>query len=72
MASALLLCSVAALVLTLAALTSRTLLVGKTGLEQAKQAIRAYKEGKISTMTPELWRAKKIVDSTVHPGSSLR
>lgn len=45
----------------------RTLLVGKTGLEQAKQAIRAYKEGKISTMTPELWRAKKIVDSTVHP-----
>ena len=47
-----------------------TLLVGKTGLEQAKQAIRAYKEGKIPSMTPELWKAKKIVDSTIHPGLS--
>ncbi|KUI64563.1 putative mitochondrial transport protein FSF1 [Cytospora mali] len=45
----------------------RTLLVGKTGLEQAKQAIIAYKTGQVNQMTPELWNAKKIVDSTLHP-----
>ncbi|KAB5523021.1 Tricarboxylate/iron carrier [Coniochaeta sp. 2T2.1] len=44
-----------------------TLLIGKTGLEQAKQAIRSYKEGKTHYMTPDLWKAKKIVDSTIHP-----
>ncbi|EEY16523.1 conserved hypothetical protein [Verticillium alfalfae VaMs.102] len=27
----------------------------------------ASKEGKIQHMTPELWQAKKIVDSTLHP-----
>jgi hypothetical protein len=45
-----------------------TLLVGKTGLEQAKQLIVDYKQGNIKDMTPELWKAKKIVDSTLHPG----
>ncbi|TPX13806.1 uncharacterized protein E0L32_005750 [Thyridium curvatum] len=45
----------------------RTLLVGKTGLEQAKEAIKAYKQGKVKEMTPELWRAKKVVDATLHP-----
>ncbi|EPE10475.1 tricarboxylate carrier [Ophiostoma piceae UAMH 11346] len=45
----------------------RTLLAGKTGLEQAKQAIIAYKQGQTKEMTPELWYAKKIVDSTLHP-----
>jgi hypothetical protein len=44
-----------------------TLLVGRAGLEQAKNALIAYKTGKIRDMTPELWRAKKIVDSTLHP-----
>lgn len=42
--------------------------MGKTGLEQAKQAIVAYKQGNVKEMTPELWQAKKIVDSTLHPG----
>ncbi|KAK3322600.1 Tricarboxylate/iron carrier [Apodospora peruviana] len=45
----------------------RTLLVGKTGLEQAKKTLVAYKTGQIKSMTPELWQAKKIVDSTLHP-----
>lgn len=27
----------------------------------------AYKQGEIKEMTPDLWRAKKIVDSTIHP-----
>jgi len=41
--------------------------VGSAGLEQAKNSLIAYKEGKINSMTPELWYAKKIVDSTLHP-----
>ncbi|KAH6636063.1 Tricarboxylate/iron carrier [Chaetomium tenue] len=44
-----------------------TLLVGSAGLEQAKNALIAYKQGHVNSMTPELWRAKKIVDSTLHP-----
>ncbi|GJC85977.1 tricarboxylate carrier [Colletotrichum tofieldiae] len=44
-----------------------TLLVGSTGLEQAKSLLTDYKQGKISTMTPDLWTAKKVVDSTLHP-----
>lgn len=50
---------------------NRTLLVGKTGLEQAKQAIISYKSGQVKEMTPELWKAKKIIDSTLHPGMSI-
>lgn len=49
---------------------SRTLLVGKTGLEQAKEAIMLYKQGQSKEITTELWKAKKIVDSTLHPGLS--
>ncbi|EFX00343.1 mitochondrial cation transporter [Grosmannia clavigera kw1407] len=45
----------------------RTLLVGSAGLEQAKRAIISYKQGEVKEMTPELWQAKKIVDSTLHP-----
>ncbi|KAK5663876.1 hypothetical protein OQA88_82 [Cercophora sp. LCS_1] len=44
-----------------------TLLVGKTGLEQAKRLLISYKQGETKEMTPQLWRAKKIVDSTLHP-----
>ncbi|KAK1579422.1 sideroflexin-5 [Colletotrichum navitas] len=44
-----------------------TLLVGSTGLEQAKALLTDYKEGRIPSMTPELWKAKKVVDSTLHP-----
>ncbi|KAJ1303648.1 hypothetical protein OPQ81_008076 [Rhizoctonia solani] len=45
----------------------RTLFAGKKGLERAKQAIISYKTGQTKEMTPELWQAKKIVDSTLHP-----
>ena len=45
--------------------------MGKTGLEQAKKALGAYKMGQVQEMTPELWQAKKIVDSTLHPGMRL-
>ncbi|KAK1780254.1 Tricarboxylate/iron carrier [Copromyces sp. CBS 386.78] len=45
----------------------RTLLVGNAGLEQAKQLLVSYKQGQIKSMTPELWHAKKLVDSTLHP-----
>ncbi|KAK2056396.1 tricarboxylate carrier [Colletotrichum caudatum] len=44
-----------------------TLLVGSTGLEQAKALLTDYKQGNITCMTPELWKAKKVVDSTLHP-----
>jgi hypothetical protein len=46
----------------------RTLLVSKYGLEQAKTLIANYKLGKIQEMNPELWQAKKVTDSTLHPG----
>lgn len=44
------------------------LLVSSSGLEQAKRLISSYKQNHIADMTPELWRAKKVVDSTLHPG----
>ena len=46
-----------------------TLLAGATGLERAKKLVTDYKTGKVPHMTPELWKAKKIVDSTLHPGT---
>ncbi|KAK2630186.1 hypothetical protein QTJ16_001006 [Diplocarpon rosae] len=45
----------------------RTLLVGKAGLEHAKNLVAGYKQGNIKEMNEELWKAKKIVDSTLHP-----
>jgi hypothetical protein len=48
----------------------RTLLVGREGLDHAKSLIAGYKQGKIRDMNAELWSAKKIVDSTLHPGMS--
>ncbi|KAF2650325.1 sideroflexin-5 [Lophiostoma macrostomum CBS 122681] len=45
----------------------RTLLTSSAGLEHAKDLVTAYKTGKLRDMTPELWRAKKIIDSTIHP-----
>lgn len=50
----------------------RTLFVGKQGLERAKNAIVAYKTGQVKEMTPDIWQAKKIVDSTLHPGKEER
>ncbi|PHH90242.1 hypothetical protein CDD83_4180 [Cordyceps sp. RAO-2017] len=44
-----------------------TLFAGTSGLERAKQLVTDYKTGKTQRMTAELWQAKKIVDSTLHP-----
>ena len=49
---------------------NRTLLVSKAGLEHAKSLVAGYKQGKIGDMNAELWNAKKVVDSTLHPGMS--
>lgn len=46
-----------------------TLLAGSSGLERAKQLVTDFKTGKIEHMNQELWQAKKIVDSTLHPGT---
>lgn len=51
---------------------SSTLLAGSKGLENAKRLVTEYKTGKLQHMTPELWHAKKIVDSTLHPGMKQR
>jgi hypothetical protein len=50
----------------------RTLFVSSSGLENAKQLVSSYKKGEAKVMTPEIWQAKKVVDSTLHPGRKLR
>ncbi|KAL8715592.1 MAG: hypothetical protein Q9220_000928 [cf. Caloplaca sp. 1 TL-2023] len=45
----------------------RTLFVSTAGLEDAKNLVSSYRQGHVTSMTPELWKAKKIVDSTLHP-----
>ncbi|RJE21778.1 Mitochondrial cation transporter [Aspergillus sclerotialis] len=45
----------------------RTLFVSPSGLEDAKRLVSSYRQSLVPTMTPELWRAKKVVDSTLHP-----
>jgi hypothetical protein len=50
----------------------RTLFVNNAGLEHAKALVAGYKQGKIGRMNEELWKAKKIVDSTLHPGMFWR
>lgn len=52
-------------------LTCRMLFVSPSGLEHAKKVITGYKQNQISSMTPDLWKAKKVVDSTLHPGMQL-
>ncbi len=49
----------------------RTLLVPASQLDHAKMLLARYKRGEMASMTAELWRAKKIVDSTLHPGTSF-
>ncbi|KAI1608596.1 mitochondrial transporter fsf1 [Exophiala viscosa] len=44
-----------------------TLFVSSSGLEHAKRLVTSYKTGETKIMTPEIWNAKKIVDSTLHP-----
>ncbi|KAL6231294.1 hypothetical protein BDW75DRAFT_48651 [Aspergillus navahoensis] len=45
----------------------RMLFVSPTGLERAKRLISSYKQNEIPAMNAELWKAKKVVDSTLHP-----
>jgi hypothetical protein len=47
---------------------NRTLFTSSAGLEHAKDLVTSYKQGKIQSMTPELWKAKKVIDATLHPG----
>ncbi len=43
------------------------LLVTKKELQESKDVIARYKLGEFKSMTPELWHAKKVCDSTLHP-----
>lgn len=38
-----------------------------TDVENARTLISAYRTGQVSQMSPELWRAKRVLDSTLHP-----
>jgi len=44
------------------------LFTSAASLEQAKDLVTSYKQGKIQSMTPDLWTAKKVIDATLHPG----
>jgi len=50
----------------------RTLFTSSSGLEHAKQLVTQYKTGHVQGMTPELWQAKKVIDSMLHPGKTQR
>lgn len=43
------------------------LLTTNDDLVQARKVISAYRHGELKETTPEFWRAKKQLDSTVHP-----
>lgn len=43
------------------------LLSSKRDIEESKRLIWDYRNGVIPEMSPRLWRAKKILDSTIHP-----
>ncbi|KAJ5234414.1 uncharacterized protein N7469_003582 [Penicillium citrinum] len=45
----------------------RTLFTSASQLNNSINLLTNYKHGKIQEMNPELWQAKKIVDSTLHP-----
>lgn len=43
------------------------LLNTSSDIENSKKLISQYKNGKLTQMTSELWKAKKILDSSIHP-----
>ncbi|KAF5099786.1 hypothetical protein D0Z00_001527 [Geotrichum galactomycetum] len=49
----------------------RMLLNTAAEVEQARALIAGYRSGATATMTPELWRAKQVLDSTLHPDTGL-
>jgi hypothetical protein len=48
---------------------TRTLLASTQALNQARDLLISYKTGNIKEMNDDLWKAKKLVDSTIHPGA---
>lgn len=48
----------------------RMLLNTSTDIENARTLISDYRNGK-GPMTPELWRAKRVLDSTLHPDTGV-
>lgn len=51
-----------------AEISDPTMLLNTThDIETAKRMVWDYKNGVTSKMSPELWRAKKVLDSTLHP-----
>lgn len=51
-----------------AEISDPTMLLNTTSdIEKAKRTVWDYKNGVTSKVTPELWRAKKILDSALHP-----
>ncbi len=40
----------------------------KARLQQAKELVSSYRHGHIATVTPDVWTAKRLLDSTLHPG----
>ncbi|KAF5094957.1 hypothetical protein D0Z03_001940 [Geotrichum reessii] len=40
-------------------------------VERARALIAGYRSGATPTMSPELWRAKQVLDSTLHPDTGL-
>ncbi|OBA28110.1 tricarboxylate carrier [Hanseniaspora valbyensis NRRL Y-1626] len=45
----------------------RMLLTSDAQLTEAKSLVSLYRTGKLTTPTPEFWKAKKQLDSTLHP-----
>ncbi|KAK9475840.1 Tricarboxylate/iron carrier [Lipomyces japonicus] len=45
----------------------RMLFVTQDELEKSKKLVADYKTGKVVTMNAELWHAKRVLDSTLHP-----
>lgn len=43
------------------------LLNSSTDIENAKRKVWDYKNGVVPNMTPDLWKAKKVLDSALHP-----
>ncbi|ODV86219.1 hypothetical protein CANARDRAFT_196908 [[Candida] arabinofermentans NRRL YB-2248] len=39
-------------------------------IENAKRLVWDYKNGVIPSMTPDLWKAKRVLDSSIHPDTS--
>ena len=49
-----------------------TLFISADQLSRCRELIARYQDGRLPPlMTPDLWRAKKVLDATLHPGMVL-